>query len=84
MADSREWQIAEYVYMTRRGRKLLLKLYEGETAGVDYNVHNTGRLNRNVRLIWQNHENFILIYGSVQILIIFIHSFIHSIGVCRM
>jgi hypothetical protein len=30
--------------MTHRDRKVLLKLYWGETAGVDYNVHNIGRL----------------------------------------
>jgi len=36
--------------MTHRGRKVLLKLYKGETAGVDYIVHDIGRLNHNVNI----------------------------------
>jgi hypothetical protein len=36
--------------MTHGGRKVLLKLCKGETAGVDYIVHDLGRLNHNINL----------------------------------
>jgi len=36
--------------MTHRGRKVLLELYKGETADMDYVVRDIGRLNHNVNI----------------------------------